>query len=83
METKLTLVLDKAVIERAKSYASSKKTSLSKMIEAYLDRITEEETEKTEISPLVKSLSGVLSLPKNHELKKDYGDHLAEKYLNG
>ncbi|GAA4312567.1 DUF6364 family protein [Nibribacter koreensis] len=83
METKLTLVLDKAIIERAKLYASSKKTSLSKMIEAYLDRVTEEETAKAEISPLVKSLSGVLSLPKTHDLKKDYGDYLADKYLNG
>ncbi|RDC65762.1 hypothetical protein AHMF7616_04392 [Adhaeribacter pallidiroseus] len=43
MDTKLTLVLDKNIIERAKSYASTKKTSLSKLIETYLDRVTAEE----------------------------------------
>lgn len=82
MNTKLTLVLDKQVIERAKSYASSQKTSLSKLVEVYLDRITSEEKTKEEISPLVKSLSGVISLPENVDFKDEYANHLAKKYLN-
>lgn len=82
MDTKLTLVLDKDIIERAKSYASTKKTSLSKLIESYLDRVTADEKSKEEISPLVKSLSGVISIPENSDFKKDYANHLANKYLN-
>jgi dsDNA-specific endonuclease/ATPase MutS2 len=82
MDTKLTLVIDKNIIERAKSYASTKKTSLSKMIESYLDRITEDEKLKEEISPLVKSLSGVISIPENLEYKDEYAKHLANKHLD-
>ncbi len=36
MDTKLTLKLDKLVIDKAKEYASSHKRSLSRMIESYL-----------------------------------------------
>ncbi|WP_181305904.1 DUF6364 family protein [Rufibacter sp. XAAS-G3-1] len=82
MDTKLTLLLDKDIIERAKLYASTKKTSLSKLIESYLDRITAEEKSKEEISPLVKSLSGVISIPENSSHKDAYASHLAKKYLN-
>lgn len=82
MNTKLTLILDKSVIERAKLYASTKNTSLSKLIETYLDRVTAEEDSKEEISPLVKSLSGVISIPENLDHKKEYASHLANKYLN-
>ena len=85
MDTKLTLQLNKAVIERAKSYAATKKTSLSKLIEAYLDSITskEKEQETKEISPLVKSLSGIITLPKDARHKVAYSEHLSKKYLNG
>jgi len=82
MNTKLTLVLDKNIIERAKSYASTKKTSLSKLIESYLDSVTAEEKSKEEISPLVRSLSGVISIPENLDYKDEYASHLAKKYLN-
>ena len=36
MDTKLTLKLDKTVIEKAKEYAESHQKSLSRMIESYL-----------------------------------------------
>jgi len=82
MDTKLTLVLDKKIIQRAKSYAATKKTSLSKLIESYLDSVTAEEKSIEEISPLVKSLSGVISVPETFNHKDEYTDHLANKYLN-
>jgi len=40
MDTKLTIKLDKEVIEKAKRYAQSQQRSLSGMIEAYLQSIT-------------------------------------------
>ncbi len=82
METKLTLRLNKNVIERAKIYANSKKMSLSKMIEAYLDSLTREKETNSEesITALVESLSGVIELPSDYDYKNEYGDYLIEKY---
>lgn len=82
MGTKLTINLNDSVIERAKIYARSQKISLSKMIESYLESLTREIEikDKASITPLVKSLSGVIDLPANIDYKKEYGDYLIEKY---
>ena len=82
METKLTLRLNESVIEKAKIYAKSRKISLSKMIESYLDSLTRENKtdNKTIITPLVESLSGVIDLPSDYDYKKEYVDYLTEKY---
>ena len=80
MDTKLTIKLDKNIIEKAKKYARRKNISLSKMIESYLNTITRESKPDVEISPLVKSLSGVISLPDNFDFKTDYTEYLSEKY---
>lgn len=80
MDTKLTLSLDKSVIERAKIYAKNHKMSLSKMIESYLDSVTKDKDKKDGITPLVESLSGVIELPADFDYKKDYGDYLIDKY---
>lgn len=80
MDTKLTLSLDKKVIEQAKRYARKKNISLSKLIEGYLDKVSAQEKEEPFISPLVRSLSGVAPLPRGFDPKKGYGDFLARKY---
>lgn len=80
MNTKLTIRLNHGVIERAKNYAKNHKTSLSKMIEAYLDSITKSEDDKKDITPLVESLIGVIDLQDDFDYKKDYSDYLNEKY---
>jgi len=80
MDTKLTLKLDKDIINQAKRYAESKKISLSKLIESYLQLLTKEESSKEKISPLVESLSGVIELPKNDHDKDNYADYLSQKY---
>jgi hypothetical protein len=83
MDTKLTLRLNDDVIGRAKIYAKKHRTSLSKMIESYLDSLTREnenEDEKLPITPLVESLSGVIDLPVDFDVKEEYGEHLSEKY---
>jgi len=82
METKLTLRLNDRVIERAKKYAKKQRTSLSKMIESYLDSLTKDESteQESEITPLIKSLSGVIDLPDDFDYKKEYRDYITEKY---
>ena len=84
MDAKLTLKLDKHVIDRAKSYASSQKRSLSRLIESYLKSLVD--TDKTEIkdtieiSPFVKSLQTGVKIPADYDYKKAYGEYLAEKH---
>lgn len=81
MDTKLTLKLKKTVIDQAKKYASDHETSLSRIIENYLAAITAESTETEGISPLVKSISGVINIPLNFNHKESFHKHLNEKYL--
>ena len=80
MDTKLTLSLDKNVIEQAKKYAKKKNISLSKLIESYLNKASLQERKEPIISPLVKSLSGVIQVPKDFNQKKNYSDYLFDKY---
>lgn len=78
MDAKLTLKLDKEIIEKAKLYAQDKNTSLSKLIENMLAKITDKSSLKSENTPLVDSLSGIIS---SEDLnKEDYGDYLKNKY---
>ncbi|HRZ97398.1 MAG TPA: DUF6364 family protein [Paludibacter sp.] len=79
MNTKLTLNLDKVIIEEAKVYAKSNKLSLSKLIENYLHSLTYKKNEAVTVSPLVESLTGVISA--NHiEVQENYTDYLDQKY---
>lgn len=80
MNAKLTLKLDSTVISRAKRYAKKRNTSLSKMIESYLDSITQTAASGIEITPLVESLSGVIDLPTDFDYGKEYRDYLDQKY---
>ncbi len=81
MDTKLTLKLNQTVIEKAKIYARSKKVSLSRLIETYLQALTSEDSKSEfEISPFVKSISTGKSLPNNLDYKNEYADFLMDKY---
>ena len=79
MDTKLTLSLDKDIIEDAKTYAKENEISLSKLVENYLHSLTESSSTGKRISPLVKSLTGVIPNGTIDE-RKDYRDYLIEKY---
>ncbi|MES2680020.1 MAG: DUF6364 family protein [Bacteroidota bacterium] len=80
MDTKLTLKLNEDVIEKAKAYAKAKKTSLSGLIENYLEKLTSDKKDNKTITPLVKSLSGIINVPKGYDDKKDYTEYLTDKY---
>lgn len=84
MDTKLTLKLDKVVIEQAKEYASSNKRSLSRIIESYLKSLINQEKNKAdddfEISPFVKSMSTGVRIPADLDYKSEYVNHMVEKY---
>ena len=84
MDTKLTLKLDKLVVEGAKEYASSHKKSLSRLIESYLKSLLSNENQHNEddfeITPFVKSLKSGVKITTDYDDKKGYGDYLSEKY---
>lgn len=80
MDKKLTLSLNQRIIEQAKKYAKLNNTSLSKLIESYLATITATTSDNSKITPLVKSLSGVIELPSNFDEKADYSNYISEKY---
>ncbi len=84
MDAKLTLKLDKLVIDKAKEYASSHKKSLSRMIESYLKSLIDKDSKKPddnfEISPFVKSMRTGIQIPADFDYKKEYTDYLMEKY---
>lgn len=81
MDTKLTLKLNQTVIDRAKKYASARKMSLSRIIEAYLQALTSEnETDKFEISPFVKSMATGVEISADLDERNEYFEHLTEKH---
>ena len=85
MDTKLTLKLDKMVIERAKEYAATNNRSLSRIIESYLQSLTIHDDSGNvkadiQISPFVKSMSSGVHIPADLDFKTDYSNYLTEKY---
>jgi hypothetical protein len=71
METKLTLKMDKAVILSAKEYAERNHRSLSRLVENYFQYLTLTHTPKKKYSPLVESLTGIISEEEAEEWARD------------
>ncbi len=81
MNTKLTLNLNKEIIQRAKDYAKEHNVSLSFLIENYLQKIISDY--KNETSPkgsIVNELSGIIKLDSDTDYQDDHMDYLTEKY---
>ena len=74
-ETKLTVRIPRELIEKAKLYAAQNHTTLTNLIEAYLQNIPAQGL--LDDAPIVRRLSGSLSLDVSIE---DYHRHLEEKY---
>lgn len=83
MNTKLTLTIEKKIIERAKNYAKNKNRSLSDIIENYLKILTENEKKHKDqkLNPIVESLKGSFKMPKEMDYKKDLRTRVEKKYL--
>lgn len=84
MDAKLTLKLDKQVIDRAKEYASLQKRSLSRLIESYLKSLLDVEDDRSsdniEISSFVDSLRTGVKLPQDVDEKEAYKGYISKKY---
>ncbi|MBX9785025.1 MAG: hypothetical protein K2X48_17190 [Chitinophagaceae bacterium] len=80
MTTKLTLTLQNKVIVSAKKYASKKGKSLSKIIETYLQTISDNSSGEKKLSPKVAKLKGVISLPADFDYKKEISKAITQKH---
>jgi Family of unknown function (DUF6364) len=80
MNAKLTLSLNREIIEQAKKFSRSHHKSLSKLIEGYLRQVTRSDEASKQVTPLVAKLSGVIDAQKLGDHKSGYVDYLAEKY---
>jgi len=90
LDTKLTLSIDKKVIERAKKYARQERRSLSDIVENYLKLLTTKIRKQEENNiqdkkgyyfPLDK-LRGSMKFPKGLDYKEALQQELIKKYLS-
>lgn len=79
METKLTVRVSEELLQGAKRYAAKNGTTLTRLISAYLERITQDEA-GAENAPIVRRLSGILSPEISQQ---DYREYLERKYRAG
>jgi len=73
---KLTLSVNEKVVNRAKRYAAKRGTSISRIVEDYLDLVTISPGPAAKDPPVLAMLKGA---GKGTD-SKDYGRHLARKY---
>lgn len=82
MNTKLTLTIEQAVIEKAKKYAKEKGRSLSDLVENYFKTITiSEQPIYNKKGSIASSLLGSVKEPENFDYKEELEEALAKKYL--
>ncbi|MEL6588725.1 MAG: DUF6364 family protein [Bacteroidota bacterium] len=83
MNTKLTLTIEKSVIEKAKDYAKKSGRSLSDLIESYLQRlISESELVEETVPEEFKDLFGSVSLPSDLDDKAAIRKIMREKHTS-
>lgn len=81
MDSKLTLKLNKDIIEKAKKYASGQNRSLSSMIESLLQIVLtkDEAGNDFEITPFVRSMASETSLSPDSDTE-EYFEYIIKKH---
>lgn len=82
MSTKLTLTIEKEVIETAKEYAKEKGQSLSEMVENYFKMITvtRRKVVPKQLSPKVRKLRGIIKTDEGFDYNQVLTEELSKKY---
>ncbi len=83
MQTKLTLRMDRRLIERAKAFAAARRLSLSRMVAAGFELLPHPDEEPPALSPWVLSLSGDSPAGRpasDEELRSEWLDHEQKKH---
>jgi len=79
MNTKLTLRMNDALVETAKTEASRRGKSVSRMVGEFFDSLTAVPKGRLSLPPITASLVGLLKSKGVSEA--DYKKHLRKKYL--
>jgi hypothetical protein len=74
--TKLTIRVDRDLLERAKRYANEHNTTLTRLVSEYLRQLNVQDDPLAD-APIVRRLSGTLSQKASVD---DYREYLEEKY---
>ncbi|MFY8188099.1 MAG: DUF6364 family protein [Flavobacterium sp.] len=82
MHTKLTLTIEKEVIEIAKEYAKDKGQSLSEMVENYLKLVTSKSSKPNEnqFSSKMKKFRGIIKAEHDFDYKEVLTEELSKKH---
>lgn len=82
MNRKLTLTIEKEVIEIAKEYAKEKGQSLSEMVENYFKFVAAKRVtiKEKQLSPRVRKLRGIIKIDDNFNHKQILTEELSKKY---
>ena len=78
MQAKLTLKMDKDIIDSMKCYAANNNKSLSRLVEDFFKNSIKETKDMIGIAPLVKELTGIIN--EKDMGSADYIDYLEKKY---
>ena len=81
MTTKLTLSVDRQVIQKAKRYALKRKKSLSQLVTNYLKHVTAEDPELYDIDPVVRQVADEIPFSQLPRLEEPRYRYLRDKYL--
>ena len=81
MKTKLTLSIEKEVVERAKKFAKESDQTISEMVEGFLRAISRNQSQPAELSDRLRSLAGKFRLPEGKEDRDVLVEELTKKYL--
>lgn len=82
MNTKLTLTIEKEVIEVAKGYAKERGESLSNLVENYLKLVTQDrrKIKPERLSPRIQRLRGIIKIDRPLNYKQTLQEELAKHY---
>jgi hypothetical protein len=83
MTTKLTLTVEKRVIQRAQSYARQQRKSLSEIVTTYLDHRSAAADIGTEIDPEVLAASDRIPVERVPDLTDVKYRYLKDKHIHG
>jgi hypothetical protein len=74
--TKLTIRIDRDLLEEAKRYAREHNATLTRLVSTYLRHLGDGE-DRLSVAPVVRRLSGILPQGASAD---DYGEYLERKY---
>lgn len=82
MNTKLTLTIEKEVIETAKEYAKEKGQSLSEIVSNYFKLVTlnRKNINPKQLTPRIQRLRGIIKTDDELDYKKILTEELSKKY---